>query len=103
MKTNVLKAWIALKAIGAPVLGPEMGWAGVFAISGEQYGHDGGFYPEHRDLAPDGNEWCNFYTEDHGEVYSTFGVHHFINETLENYGLYAEWINPGVLGVYNNV
>jgi hypothetical protein len=31
-----------------------------------------------------------------------FGVNPLITETLSKYGLHAEWINPGELGVYEN-
>jgi hypothetical protein len=31
-----------------------------------------------------------------------FGVSPVITDTLRKYGLHAEWINPGELGVYEN-
>jgi hypothetical protein len=101
MKRNARNAYNALKKIGAPVLDPDLGWGGHFAISGELYGRDNGFYEGHKDYASDGMEWANYYSEDYNENWSRFGVHNEINDILDKYGLYAEWYNAGVLGVYD--
>lgn len=104
MKRHAKKAWNQLKHIGAPVLSPDLGWGGEgahFAISGEQYGHDNGFYEGHKDYAPDGNRWANAYSDDLEERYSVLGVHREILKRLDANGLYAEWVNAGVLAVYD--
>ena len=101
MKRHARRAYTALKAIGAPVLDPDLGWGGHFAISGEQYGHDDGFYEGHKDYADDGMEWADYYSEDYQEVYSEFGVHKQIMRILGDNDLYAEWNNPGVLAVFD--
>lgn len=101
MNSRARKAFTALKRIGAPVLDPSLEWGGHFAISGEIYGRDSGFYQGSKDYAADGMEWASYYTTDYNEKYSMFGVHNNINDLLRKHGLYAEWINAGVLGVYD--
>ena len=94
MNANAKRAYEALKKIGAPVLSPDLGWGGHFAISGEYYGRDDGFYEGSKDFDPDGNLWFDYY-----ENY--WGSDH-INDILKKHGLFAEWINAGVLGVYDS-
>jgi hypothetical protein len=77
------EAWDKLIEIGAPVLGYELEWGGHFAISGE----------------------CN-YDETHGEemwagYWEGMYVHPEIIKILNEYGLYVEWANAGVLSVYD--
>ena len=98
MKQNARKAFNALKKIGAPVLGPEKGWGGHFAISAERYGRDDGFYEGHKDEAPDGLPWADYYGEFQGG-YPV--VNQAIMDILHDNDLYVEWINAGVLGVYD--
>jgi hypothetical protein len=93
MNRNARNAYNALKKIGAPVLSPDLGWGGHFAISGELYGADDGFYEGAKNLDPDGNYWYDYYESYWGSPY--------INDILEKHGLFAEWINAGVLGVYD--
>ena len=102
MNRNARNAWNALKKIGAPVLGPELGWGGHFAISGEGAGRDDWFYEGSKDYASDGMDWAEYYTEDYREEWSVFGVHKEIIEVLDKHGLFAEWYNAGVLGVYDS-
>ena len=101
MNKQAKKAFTALKRIGAPVLDPSLGWGGHFAISGEVYGCDDGFYQGSKNYAADGMEWAEYYSTDYQESYSVFGVHNSIRAILEKNGLYSEWINGGVLGVYS--
>jgi hypothetical protein len=101
MKRNARNAYNALKKIGAPVLDPELGWGGHFGISGERAGRDNWFYEGSKDEAPDGMDWAEYYSEDYNERYSRFGVHNAINDILDDYDLFAEWVNPGVLAVYD--
>ena len=93
MNRNARNAWNALKKIGAPVLGPELGWGGHFAISGEGAGRDDWFYEGSKDVDPDGNYWYDYYS-------NYWGSKH-LNDILEKHGLFAEWYNAGVLGVYD--
>ena len=97
MNANSKRAFEKLKEIGAPVLGPEMGWSGHFSISAEKYGRDDGFYKGHIDEDPDGNDWADYYNYGFGE----FGVSPHITAVLDKYGLYCEWVNPAILSVFD--
>lgn len=83
---RIRTAYKTLKEMGVPVIDPDRGWGGYFAISAES-GED----------APDGESWADYWQPSLGE----FGVHQLLVDTLTDYGLYAEWVNPGVLGVYD--
>ena len=82
MEKNFQKAFNALEKIGCPVI---EGWddPDKFVISGENN------YPVC---------WADYYNEFPGGA-DDFGVNNKINKILDKYGLMAEWINPGVLGV----
>ena len=83
MKANVKKAMAALEALGATVY--EGGDNGTyFRISGE---HN------------DPTVFADYYREFGGT--DDFGVAHSVNVVLQDNDLYCEWINPGVLGVYD--
>jgi hypothetical protein len=47
---------------------------------------------------PDSYKFCNYYSNREDWI---FGVSPVIEDTLRKYGLHAEWINAGELGVYN--
>ena len=82
MKRNHRLAYDKLKALGAPVI--EGGYFGedTFRISGE--------HNEDR-------TWADYYRFDFG----LFGVAPEVTNVLTEYKLFAEWVNPGVLGVYD--
>ncbi len=83
MEKNFQKAFNALEKIGCPVIeggdDPDK-----FVISGEDN------YPV---------VWADYWCEFPGGL-DDFGVSNRINKILDEYGLSAEWINPGLLGVY---
>lgn len=81
MKNNYRKAFRKLKAINAPVI--EGGWNGedTFRISGE---------------CNDAKSWAEYWNQSSG----LFGVCDEITKILHDNGLYAEWVNAGVVGVY---
>ncbi len=83
MQQQFQKAFNALEKIGCPVI---EGWddPDEFVISGESN------YPVC---------WADYYKEFPGGQLDDFGVNNKINKILDKYGLFAEWINPGVLGV----
>jgi hypothetical protein len=101
MNRNARNAYNALKKIGAPVLDPDRGWGGHFAISAEGAGRDDLFYEGSKDLASDGMDWAEYYSEDRNEEWSVMGVHREILVILDKHGLFAEWCNAAVLGVYD--
>lgn len=82
MKRNHRKAFTALKKIGCPVI--EGGWdsGDGFIISAEQNETD---------------TWAEYYDWAYGE----FGVKQEVCDILRANGLHTEWINPGVVGVYD--
>ena len=85
MQRNYKKAYTKLKIMGCPVIeGDDSGNMDKFRISAEQN-------------CEDANEtvWADYYNMGSG----LFGVNNKINAVLDKHGLYAEWINPGVLSV----
>ncbi|NJO58780.1 MAG: hypothetical protein HC836_10660 [Richelia sp. RM2_1_2] len=91
MKRNARVAFNALKKIGAPVF--ESTDYGFFGISAEDNVDE---------------TWADFYeaprlerfTVPGGKLVWKSGVSPKITDILEANGLHAEWINPGMLGVY---
>jgi len=79
-----------LQTLGCPVM-PGGNWSAgsVFEISAET----------HAD-ASNGLPWADYYWIDPKGEQAIFGVNKLLDAELERHGLYAEWINPGVLGVY---
>lgn len=71
------KAFKELKKMGVPAFKNEDGWF----ISAEDN---------------DDEIWADYYEDDFGE----FGVNMKIVNVLRDYGLFPEWVNPGLIGVY---
>jgi len=82
MQRNYKKAFTALKKIGAPV------------IVGDDYGDDRYFKISAEDN--DTVVWADYYNMGMG----LFGVNQDIVDILDANGLFAEWINPGIIGVH---
>ena len=86
MQRNFRYAYNALERMGVPVRPDWDGRDDAFRISAEEN------YDE---------VWADYYMMGMGNSQvDDFGVSHRINRVLNRYGLYAEWINPGSLGVY---
>jgi hypothetical protein len=82
MQRNYKKAFNVLKRLGCPVIeGDDYGDQRYFRISAE-----------HNDDVI----WADYYQMDMG----LFGVNQAVVDILDANGLFAEWINPGVLGVH---
>ena len=82
MKRNYKKAYTKLLKMGCPVLlGDDHGNERFFRISAE----------DNDDII-----WADYYQMDLGD----WGVNQIVVDVLSQNGLYAEWINPGVLGVH---
>lgn len=101
MKRNARKAFTALKNIGCPVR--EGGTYGHFTISAEDNGTDPHIDATENILwadAYDGRalERVNGITD---EIEWAHGVNTKITRILKANGLMCEWINPGMLGVYD--
>jgi hypothetical protein len=86
MKRNHRLAFNALKKIGAPVY--ERCDIENFQISAEGLGS--GAY---RGYKPD-EAWASYW--------DSCWISPMIEEVLSRYGLHAEWINAGEIGVYND-
>lgn len=96
MKRNARKAFTALKALGVPVYDHEGGndYGAHFIISAEEN------YDE---------TWADYYDgrnlervdEETGKIVWRFGVNPKITDILDENGLFDEWINPGMIGVYD--
>jgi hypothetical protein len=85
---NVVAARRALERIGCPVMdGGNWSRNSLLEISAESGGE-----------APNGLPWASYYCDSQS---MPFGVNQVVSKALDKHGLYAEWINPGVLGVYN--
>ena len=87
MKRDFRNAFNALKKIGAPVY--ERSDIENFQISAE------GIMGEY-----DRDTLCANYYDGHSIPDWEFGINPLITKTLAKYGLHAEWINPGEIGVY---
>ena len=83
MKRSYRNALNALNKLGVPTY--QRSDMEHFAISAEE---------------PDSYKFCDYYAymRDDWE----FGVSPAITDTLRKYGLHAEWINAGELGVYED-
>lgn len=81
MKRNFRLAFNKLKSLGVPVYERD-DMDGRFQISAEE---------------PESSMWCDYYQSPTDWI---FGVNPQVVGTLAKYGLFAEWINPGELGVY---
>ena len=84
MKDNFTKAFESLKEIGAPVIaGGDNGGDDSFRIAGDD---------NHTKV------WADYWQPELGR----FGVCDDITDILDAHGLWAEWVNPGVLQIYED-
>jgi hypothetical protein len=87
MDRNFREAFAQLEKMGVPVIeGGDDGDEGTFRISGED-NHNG-------------TVWADYWEEFCDDSWA-FGVNPEIEKVLSSHGLFCEWINPGVLGVYS--
>jgi hypothetical protein len=82
MQRIYIKAFNALKKMGVPVYehGDDNG---NFSISAEASGAD---------------QWASYY--DGYLIWNGESTNPALDSTLRQFGLYAEWVNPGRLAVY---
>lgn len=83
-KQRFESAFNALKVMGVPVY-----------IHADDRGHSFSIDAEDADAA----EWVSYY---HGSPDWIFGTHPAVQSLLNRFGLFAEWVNPGRLSVYDN-
>lgn len=97
LKGGPLKAWKELLALGCPVI---------------RHGarHDEGYFvisAEHRTI--DDSLWADYYqeevreqwNEDRTKILNASGIRTKVHDILSKYDLYAEWVNPGMVAVYD--
>lgn len=86
---NAVACWNELLEAGCPVLSPDLGWGGLFSISGEASQEE---WLVNADLSIDlGFEKNAGYD---------LGVSPKLQKILDKHGLYGEWYNCAVLNVY---
>jgi hypothetical protein len=83
MKTKFCNAFAALQKMSVPVY-QHPDDSGNFSIDAE---------------APDAERWVDYYGNPCREDL-VFGVHIDLERELQKRGLFAEWVNPGRLAVY---
>ena len=84
MKNNYIKAYNELKTLGCPMfIGGDNG-EDTFRISGE----------DNFDAV-----WADYYCE-YPSSCDDMGISLAVKRILESNGLFAEWITPGSVGVY---
>ena len=84
---NIQSAIDTLKGMGVPVLDKDLGWNADFYISGEDNYNDGETL------------WADYYEGEY--IYpDSFGIHPRIMFQLNCRNMHAEWINPGLVGIY---
>ena len=100
LRTRFARAKKKLEAMGVKFAHPSWGGMeeqGGFCISGEDQHGDWSDLDNHPEKALVVDYWQEF---GEGSI-TTFGVDNKIIKVLQHYGLHPEWINAGVLGVYD--
>ena len=46
-------------------------------------------------------EYIREYRDENGKIQNAFGIRTEIHDILDQYGLYAEWINGALFGIYD--
>lgn len=95
MRRNARTAFNALQKIGAPVLEPKVGdsYRAEFYLSGEDNSKE--IWADYWEALV--LERVNLVT---GEIEWAFGINDKVHRVLKANGLFAEWINPGLVGIY---
>ena len=99
MKQHARKAFNALKKIGAPVIdhGPGGGgWGEHFILSAELRDRDDAYFADYY------TENLKEYVDGNGKLQNPFGIRTDVNDILRANNLYAEWIDPGTVGIYDS-
>lgn len=102
MKRHARNAFDALQKIGAPVTnhcqhGESLSnqWGAHFIISAELRDSNDSLFADYY-----GEEIIEGYDES-GEIVNAFGILESVNVILRDNGLFAEFIDPGTVGVYD--
>lgn len=93
MKRNSRKAFTALVKLNAPVF-DRNDYNAEFLIGGELRTSDDVYFCDYW------REELREYIDEDGRIQNPFGIRTDVYDILEANGLYAEWINGGLVGVY---
>lgn len=95
MKRSARKAFNALQKLSAPVMEPKEGdsFRAHFYLSGEDNSDE---------------IWADYWeatalervNPDTNKIEWAFGINTKVHDILNEQGLFAEWINPGLVGIY---
>lgn len=103
MKRNAKTAFTALKRINAPVFNHcEAGesldnqWGAHFILSAELEKAGDSLFADYY-----GDEIVEYRDSDTGEIINAFGIRQCVIDILSANGLYAEYIDPGTVGIYD--
>lgn len=90
------KAAEELLALDAPVYHAGQGESGAHFVLGGELRDDNDSY------------WADYYQEelvesmgDNGVILNAFGIRTQVHDILRKHGLFAEWINAGMVGIYD--
>lgn len=98
MKQNARTAFDALKRIGAPVIdhgNPSDQWDAHFILGAELRTAVDVYFADYYD------QDIREYVNSDGKIINACGIRQDVIEILDKSGLYAEWIDPGTVGIYD--
>jgi hypothetical protein len=93
MKRNARKAFTALKKLGAPVY-DRPSESAEFILGAELRTKDDTYFADYY------REELREYRDETGKIQNPFGIRTDVNDILTENGLMAEWINGGMVGIY---
>ena len=108
MKRNARNAYKALEKLGAPIYDRQE-YGAHFILGGELRDRDDNYFADYwqeelrehlRDVKP-GEDTTNLRIINGRVCENPFGIRTDVDAILTKYGLYAEWINGGMCGIYD--
>lgn len=94
MKRNARKAFNQLLKLGAPVYDRRDGYNCEFILGAERRTNDDTYFADYY------REELREYVDGNGKIQNPFGIRTDVNDILIANGLMAEWINGGMVGIY---
>ena len=98
MQRNARTAFNALKKLGATVIDHgdrDNQWGAHFILSGELADSNSSYFADYY------GECIREYIDEDGKTVNAFGIRQDVIEILKAYRLFAEWIDPGTVGIYD--
>lgn len=98
MKRTARNAFEALKKINAPVINHgdlDNQWGAHFILSAELRCHSDQLFADYY------HQEINEHYSDDGQIINACGIRQDVIDILNKNGLYAEWIDPGTVGIYD--